>query len=102
MNGPIEPMVDLAAAQAAARLCAEEWGIEVGETFSFANVSFVAAVGEDHVLKAAWGGDDESLHEGDALEEWNGNGAVRLLRRSGLVLLEERAIPGTALSHELE
>jgi streptomycin 6-kinase len=102
MDGPIEPMVDLAAAHAAARGCAREWGLELGEPFSLANVSFVAAVGEDTVLKAAWGGDDESLHEGDALEVWNGEGAVRLLRRSGLVLLEERALPGTDLSSETE
>src|SRR5208337_4023212 len=56
----------------------------------------------DRVLKAAWGGDNESLHEGDALEAWDGDGAVRLLRRSGLVLLEERALPGTDLSIEAE
>jgi streptomycin 6-kinase len=102
MSDQFDSAVDLAAAQAAARLCAEEWGVEVGEPFSLANVSFVAAVGDDRVLKAAWGGDDESLHEGDALEEWNGDGAVRLLRRSGLVLLEERALPGTDLSNEAE
>jgi streptomycin 6-kinase len=41
------------------------------------------------VLKVAWEGDDESLHEGEALELWNGEGAVRLLRREGRVLLEE-------------
>jgi streptomycin 6-kinase len=50
------------------------------------------------VLKVAWEGDDESLHEGDALEVWNGDGAVRLLRRSGRALLEERAVPGDDLS----
>jgi streptomycin 6-kinase len=102
VSDQFEPMVDLAPAQAAARQCAEEWGVEVGEPFSLANVSYVAAVGEDRVLKAAWGGDEESLHEGDALQEWNGDGAVRLLRRSGLVLLEERALPGSDLSHESE
>jgi streptomycin 6-kinase len=50
------------------------------------------------VLKVAWQGDDESLHEGDALELWDGDGAVRLLRRSGSALLEERAMPGDDLS----
>jgi streptomycin 6-kinase len=94
--------VDLAVAEAAARECAKEWGVDVGEPFSLANVSYVAAVGENRVLKAAWGGDEESLHEGDALETWNGEGSVRLLRRSGLVLLEERALPGTDLSLESE
>ncbi len=49
-------------------------------------------------LKVAWEGDDESLHEGDALELWDGDGAVRLLRRSGRALLEERAVPGNDLS----
>jgi streptomycin 6-kinase len=102
MSDWLEPAVDLAPAQAAARHCAEEWGVAVGEPFAMANVSFAAAVGEDRVLKAAWGGDDESLHEGDALEAWSGDGAVRLLRRSGLVLLEERALPGTDLSNESE
>ena len=34
------------------------------------------------MLKVAWEGDDESLHEADALELWDGDGAVRLLRRS--------------------
>ena len=98
----LEPTVNLAEAQAAARLCAEEWGVAIGEPFYLSNVSYVAAVGEDRVLKAPWGGDDESLHEGDALEMWNGDGAVRLLRRSGVVLLEERAFPGTDLSNETE
>jgi streptomycin 6-kinase len=98
MSHQLEPMVDLAAARATAILRAAEWGVDVGEPFPMANVSFAAAVGDDRVLKAAWGGDDESLHEGDALEVWGGDGAVRLLRRSGLVLLEERALPGTDLS----
>jgi streptomycin 6-kinase len=57
----------------------------------------VAPVG-DAVLKVPWEGDDESLHEADALALWNGDGAVRLLRRSGRALLEERAVPGDDLS----
>ena len=60
-------------------------------------VSFVAPAG-DAVLKVAWRGDDESLHEGDALELWDGDGAVRLLRRSGSALLKERAMPGDHLA----
>jgi streptomycin 6-kinase len=102
MRDRFEPMVDLTAAKAAAQACALRWGLELGEPLALANVSFVAAVGDDLILKAAWGGDDESLHEGDALKVWNGVGAVRLIRRSGLVLLEERAIPGTDLSLEPE
>ncbi len=38
------------------------------------------------------------MHEGDALELWNRDGAVRLLRGSGRVLLEERVVPGDDLS----
>jgi streptomycin 6-kinase len=102
MSDRFEPMVDLAPAEAAARHCAQEWGVAVGEPFLMSNVSFVVAVGDDRVLKAPWGGDDESLHEGDALEAWGGDGAVRLLCRSGSVLLEERALPGTDLSSESE
>jgi streptomycin 6-kinase len=98
MSDRFEPMVDLTDATAAARKCASKWGLELGESMALANVSFVAAVGDDQILKAAWGGDDESLHEGDALKVWNGEGAVRLIRRDGLVLLEERAVPGSDLS----
>ena len=76
---------------------AREWGLELGEPFALSNVSYVAPAG-DVVLKVGWEGDDESLHEGDALELWNGDGAIRLLRRSGRALLEERAEPGDDLS----
>jgi streptomycin 6-kinase len=50
------------------------------------------------VLKVAWGGDDEALHEADALELWDGDGAVLLRRRNDRALLEERAVPGHDLS----
>ena len=73
------------------------WGLEIGEPFPLSNVSFVAPAGPA-VLKVAWEGDEESLHEADALEFWDGDGAVRLLRRSGRALLEERAVPGDDLS----
>jgi streptomycin 6-kinase len=76
---------------------AREWDLELEEPFALSNVSYVAPAG-DAVLKVAWEGDDESMHEGDALELWNGDGAVRLLRRSGRALLEERAVPGDDLS----
>jgi streptomycin 6-kinase len=66
-----------------------QWGYN-SAPFALSNVSFVAPVGEDYVLKVPYGGDDESLHEGDALALWDGDGAVRLLRRSGLAVLEER------------
>jgi streptomycin 6-kinase len=76
---------------------AQEWGLELGEPFALSYASYVAPVG-DAVLKVPWEGDDESLHEADALALWNGDGAVRLLRRSGRALLEERAVPGDDLS----
>jgi streptomycin 6-kinase len=72
--------MDLSAAKATALEAARKWRLELGEPFALSNVSFVAPAGRA-VLKVAWQGDNESLHEGDALELWDGNGAVRLLRR---------------------
>lgn len=92
-----EQRFDLSAAKATALKVAREWGLELGEPFALSHVSYVAPAGRA-VLKVAWEGDQESLHEGDALELWDGNGAVRLLRRSGRTLLEERAVPGDDLS----
>ena len=97
MHAPGHQRFDLGAAKATALEVAREWGLEVGEPFVMSNVSFVAPAG-DAVLKVAWEGDTESLHEGDALELWDGDGAVRLLRRSGRAVLEERAVPGDDLS----
>ena len=97
MPGPGEQRFDLTASKALALEAAREWGLELGEPFAFSYVSYVAPAG-DAVCKVAWEGDTESLHEGDALELWNGDGAVRLLRRSGRALLEERAVPGNDLS----
>jgi streptomycin 6-kinase len=86
--------VDLSEARAEAERIAVAWGLELGPPFALSRYSFVAPAGEAAVLKAAWEGDDESLHEPEALERWGGDGAVRLLRRDGRVLLEERALPG--------
>jgi len=97
MPGPGERRFDLTASKALALEAAREWGLELGEPFAFSYVSYVAPAG-GAVCKVAWEGDTESLHEGDALELWNGEGAVRLLRRSGRALLEERAVPGNDLS----
>ena len=92
--------VDLTQAERVAREVAAEWGLGLGEAFALANVSYVAPVGDDAVLKVAWAGDDESLHEDAALELWAGDGAVRVLRadRSRRALLEERAVPGSDIS----
>ncbi len=97
MEGADEQRFDLSAAKAIAFEIAREWGLDLGEPFALSNVSYVALAG-NAVLKVAWEGDTESLHEGDALEVWNGDGAVRLLRRSGRAILQERAVPGEDLS----
>jgi streptomycin 6-kinase len=96
VDGQVDRL-DLSAAKATALQAAREWGLELGEPFALSNVSYVAPAG-DAVLKVAWDGDTESIHEGDALEVWDGDGAVRLLRRSGRALLEERAVPGGDIS----
>jgi streptomycin 6-kinase len=88
---------DLSPAKASAVEAAEHWGLELGPPFSMSNVSYVAPAG-DAVVKVPWEGDDESLHEADALSLWNGDGAVRLLGRFGRAILEERAVPGDDLA----
>jgi streptomycin 6-kinase len=97
MAGRPERRIDLNTAKATALEVAREWGLELGEPFALSYVSYVAPAGDD-VLKVAWEGDTEALHEGDALELWDGDGAVRLLRRSARALLVERAVPGDDLS----
>lgn len=83
-----------------ARDVANEWGIVIGPPFQLSNYSYVAPAGPDTVLKIGLPDDDESVHEADALELWDGNGAVRLLRvdRSRRALLLERACPGSDLA----
>ncbi len=78
---------------------AADWGLMVGEPFERARYSFVAPAGE-HVIKIVPPEDTQSDHEADALEVWNGMGAVRLLRhdRARRAMLIERARPGTDAS----
>lgn len=92
--------VDLSAAQATAEAVAAQWGLRLGSPFALSRYSYVAPAGGDAVLKVAFEEDEESLHEADALELWDGEGAVRLLRRDAgsRALLEERALPGTDIS----
>jgi streptomycin 6-kinase len=97
MESPPVERFDLSAAKATALAVGREWGLQLGEPFALSQVSYVAPAG-DAVIKVAWEGDQESLHEAEALELWGGDGAVRLLRRSGRALLEERAVPGDDLS----
>ena len=98
MDRPLESGFDLSVAEATAFEAARVWGVELGTPFALSNVSYVAPAGRDAVVKVAWEGDEESRHEGDALELWDGEGSVRLLRRSGRALLEERAVPGDDIS----
>jgi streptomycin 6-kinase len=90
--------VDLTGTRAAAEAAAREVGVELGPPFALSRYSYVAPAGEDAVLKLPWEGDDESLHEGEALELWDGDGAVRLLRREGRALFLERARPGSDIA----
>jgi streptomycin 6-kinase len=96
----VEALPDRAQLQAIAEAVALDWGFELGEPYALSRYSYVAPVGGDRVLKVAWGGDDESLHEADSLALWAGDGAVRLLRSDPArrALLEERALPGDDLS----
>jgi streptomycin 6-kinase len=84
---------DLVPLERIAREVAAEWGVELGESFALARYSYVAAAGENAVLKVRSSEDDESDEEADALELWAGDGAVRLLRSdpSRRALLIERA-----------
>lgn len=93
--------IDLGAARATAEVAAAHWGLRLQPAFPMANVSFVAPAGSA-VLKVPWEGDDETLHEPEALELWDGDGAVRLEDRFGRALLLERALPGTDLAAVVE
>jgi streptomycin 6-kinase len=94
-----EPLsgIDLTVARETAQAAATHWGVALEPAFSMAAVSFVAPAGSA-VVKVAWEGDDESRHEPEALELWDGEGAVRLLDRLGDALLLERAQPGSDLA----
>jgi streptomycin 6-kinase len=89
-------MADLDALAATAAAVAGEWGLPLGEPFSFARWSYAAPAGGGAVLKVTAPSDDEALHEPDALAFWAGDGAVRLLRRDAerRAFLIERADPG--------
>jgi streptomycin 6-kinase len=90
--------VDLPRPRGGAQAAARSFGVELGAVFALSRHSVVAPAGDAAVLKLQWEGDDESLHEPEALELWGGDGAVRLLRRDGRALLLERAVPGSDIS----
>ena len=82
--------------------CAAQWELALGPPFPYAYASLAAPArlpdGGEAVLKICFP-HRESEHEGDALQLWAGNGAVRLLAhdRERWALLIERCRPGTAL-----
>lgn len=92
--------LDLTDTRRTAEEAARDWEVELGEPFVLSRHSYVAPVGKDKVLKVAWAGDEESLHEADALALWDGEGAVRMHRADPQrrALLEERADPGSDIS----
>lgn len=82
---------------------ADAWELALGRQIEHSgHASIVLAAttsgGEPAMLKLSVP-HDEARHEATALSRWNGNGAVRLLRRSedGFVLLLERCDPGRDL-----
>ena len=82
--------------------CAERWSLRLGEPFPDGHVSLCLPAerndGARVVLKINFP-EEETEREGDALELWNGEGAVRLLGydRTRRALLLERCEPGTQL-----
>jgi streptomycin 6-kinase len=82
--------------------CAEQWSLRLGEPFPGSHVSLVVPArlpdSTGGVLKINFP-EPESEHEADALEYWNGEGAVRLLAHDAArrALLVERCEPGTPL-----
>jgi streptomycin 6-kinase len=81
----------------------ERWSLALGEPYVQGAAGYTTRVelsdGSPAVLKLVHP-HRESEHEADALEAWEGDGAVRLLARdeTGHVLLLERCEPGTPLS----
>jgi streptomycin 6-kinase len=83
--------------------CCERWGLRAGEAYVPGVCGHVVRVeradGSPAVLKVFWP-HHEAEQEADALERWEGNGAVRLLARDDErhALLLERCEPGSFLS----
>ncbi len=81
----------------------DRWTLRLGAPYEGGSCALVApatlADGAPAVLKLPFP-DRESEHEADALERWNGDGAVRLLGRDDGIgaMLIERCLPGTRLA----
>jgi streptomycin 6-kinase len=82
---------------------AERWSLTLGEPYAQGAAGYTTRAtlqdGTPVVLKLVHP-HRESEHEADALELWDGKGAIRLLARdeTGAVLVLERCEPGTPLS----
>ena len=83
--------------------CCERWDLRAGEPYTPGAAGYVVRVeradGTPAVLKVFWP-HREAEQEADALERWDGHGAVRLLARDDErnALLLERCDPGSSLS----
>jgi streptomycin 6-kinase len=83
--------------------CRDRWGLRIGEPYLPGACGHVVRVeledGTPLVLKVFWP-HREAEQEADALERWDGDGAVRLLARDDELhaLLLERCEPGSFLS----
>jgi streptomycin 6-kinase len=79
---------------------AHEWRIELGRPSALARYSYVAPADNGAVLKVTPHEDPDADEGADALELWDGDGTVRLLRRDARrrAMLIERRRPGTDLS----
>ncbi len=83
--------------------CVDQWSLRIGPAYSGCSVSIVFPVlladGARAVLKVQYP-HRESEHEAEALRQWNGQGAVRLLASNPEhhALLMERCEPGDHLS----
>jgi streptomycin 6-kinase len=86
-----------------AEAAAERWSLTLGEPYDQGAAGYTTRAalpdGTPVVLKLVHP-HRESEHEADALELWDGDGAVRVLERdeTGYALLLERCEPGTPLS----
>jgi streptomycin 6-kinase len=93
----------LAAAPALVADVATSWGLTLGQAYPPGACGHVVRAelpdGTRAVLKVFWP-HREAEHEADALEHWDGNGAVRLLARDDErnAMLLERCEPGECLS----
>jgi streptomycin 6-kinase len=87
--------------------CVEEWGLRLGEPYEPGAAGHVLRAelpdGTPAVLKLNWP-HREAEQEADALERWNGDGAVRLYARDDErhALLLERCEPGSVLAESAD